>query len=255
MEGTSGHRRSLLFGTLLIGALAVSCAETAVAPDREPPPATPGDQLGDQTESVGVIVSEDEIILGGHLFGPQNEVGVILSHMRPNDQRAWFDFAQELADEGYAAFTFDFRGYGETGGDKDFGKLDEDLSEALRYMRRDRGLDTIFLIGASMGGSASLVVAAEQEVDGVVALSAPAKFEDQDALSAVPRITAPTLFIASEEDAAAVVSLDELVSEAGPQSEVETYPGNAHGTNLFQSEHAAAVRERVLRFLREHGGP
>ena len=234
---------------LLLALLAVACADTAVAPEDEEPQATPDPQ----TENVGIVIAEDAIILRGHLFGAQNEVGVVLSHMRPNDQRAWFSFAQELADEGYAALTFDFRGYGETGGDQDFAKLDEDLAAAVRFMR-DRGKSPVFLIGASMGGTTSLVVAAEQELAGVVVISAPSTFEDQDGLAAVGAVSAPKLFLASEEDQAAVLSLEELWEAAPDPKERETYSGKAHGTDLLLGEHAEALRERIFRFLREHGG-
>lgn len=242
----AANRRLVLAGILLLAALAAACAEKAVAPHEVTPPA--------DTENVYVVVSDD-VILNGRLFGGENEPTVVLSHMRPNDQTAWFDFAQELARNGYAALTFNFRGYGESGGDKDFDKLDEDLSAVVRYLR-DRGKSEVFLVGASMGGTASLVVAADEDVAGVVALSAPALFESQDALSAVAEVAVPKLFIASEGDAPAL-SFDELVAAAAQPKEQELYPGNAHGTDLLlaeKSEEAAAVRARILQFLDQHGG-
>lgn len=240
------QRRLFPVLTLLLAVLTAGCGESGVV-SRPTPPTPSGD-----TENVGIPL-EEGVTLRGRLFGPQHEIGVILSHMRPNDQSAWFEFAEELADEGYAALTFDFRGYGETGGDKDFGKLDEDLAAALRFMR-DRGKERVFLIGASMGGTASLVVAAQEDVAGVVAVSAPSRFEDQDGLSAVPDVTEPKLFIASEDDTAAL-GFEELLEAAGEPKEQEVYSGNAHGTNLLQSEHAAAFRQRILQFLQDHGSP
>ncbi len=241
----------LFVPVLLLAFLAIGCAEKAVAPEG----AEETIPLG-ETENV-YIVSVDNVILNGRLFGAQNDVAVILSHMRPNDQTAWFDFAEELADAGYAALTFNFRGYGTSDGDQDFAKLDDDLAAAVRYMR-DRGKETIFLVGASMGGTTSLVVAAGETVAGVVSISSPAQFEGQDALKAVPDVTVPKLFIASEADEQARLSLEQLVEATGQPKEQELYPGNAHGTNLLepdQSEYAAAARERILRFLREQAAP
>lgn len=203
------------------------------------------------TENVGFVVQEDQLVLSGRLFGRENEVAVVLAHMLPNDQRAWFPFARELAQNGYAAFTFDFRGFGNSPGDRDLDKLDEDLTAAIGYLR-DRGKERIFLLGASMGGTASLVVAASQPVQGVVAISAPAEFESQNALEAVVAVSAPKLFIASEGDESAAISLEELLEAANAPKDAEVYPGNAHGTALFESEHSAAVRERILEFLDEH---
>ncbi|MCH8993513.1 MAG: alpha/beta fold hydrolase [Chloroflexi bacterium] len=247
MEGAAPYRRFLIAFGALLTAGSIACAGTAVAPER------PAGVVGPPgTENVYIVVGE--IVLNGRLFGAENETLVVLSHMRPSDQTAWFPFAEELAENGYAALTLNFRGYGASQGDQDFDKLADDLSATVSYMRQ-RGWGDVFLIGASMGGTTSLVLAAEEGVRGVVALSAPAVFESQDALSAVPAITAPKLFIASEEDTAAMASLDELLAAASEPKESEIYPGGAHGTNLFQSEHDTAVRQRILQFLQEQGGP
>jgi alpha/beta superfamily hydrolase len=224
---------------------AVACADSAVAPEQKFTPVAGEENV--------YIISTDSVVLNGRLFGGDSDTVVILTHMRPNDQRAWFDFAEELADEGYAALTFNFRGYDTSGGDKDDGKLDDDLRAAIRYMR-DRGMERVYLVGASIGATTALVVAAEEEVQAVVAISPPAEFEEQDALTAVTNVTEPKLFIASEGDEEAL-RFTELVGAAGSPKEEETYSGNEHGTALFEGEHAGAVRERVLSFLEENGGP
>jgi len=226
--------------------LAVACAPKAVAPEDALTPIS-------GTENV-YIVSADDVILNGRLFGPQHDVAVVLSHMQPNDQTAWFEFAQELADAGYAALTFNFRGYGDSGGDQEFDKLDDDLLAVIGYLH-DRGKQQVFLVGASMGGTTSLVAAAQADVDGVVAISAPADFEGQDALAAVPNVTVPKLFIASEGDELAALSIEELLAATGEPKDSQLYPGIAHGTNIFlpdQSVSSAAIRQRILDFLNEY---
>jgi alpha-beta hydrolase superfamily lysophospholipase len=225
--------------------LVTGCAGKAIAPHATAPPPS------NETQRLGVVVLEDGIVLSGRLFGPANDPVVILAHMRPNDQTAWFSFAEELSEQGFAALTFDFRGYGESEGSEDFGKLDEDLRAVISYMR-DRGRTEIYLVGASMGGTTSLVVAALEQVNGVVAISPPSQFEGQDALVAVPQITAPKLFLASEADTAAALSQEEMLEAAAPPVDSELYTGNAHGTDLFdplRSEHSAEARQRVIDFL------
>lgn len=204
-----------------------------------------------QTENVGIPVAEG-VTLRGHLFGRGNEQGVILSHMEPNDQSVWYPLAQELAGRGYAVLTYDFQGYGETDGDVDFAALDDDLAAAVRFMR-DRGKAPVFLIGASMGATASLVVAADEEVAGVIALSPPDVFEEQNALEAVPLVSEPKLFVASEDDAVAL-NLDGLVEAAAEPKEEEIYPGRLHGTALLEpdSEYADSVRDLIFQFLQDH---
>ena len=243
---------AVLFATALVLVASGACDGGGSPVPTQPPPVT----VSAATQNVGILVGEgdDFVTLRGHLFGPQHKTGVILTHMRPNDQRDWFEFAQVLADNGYAAFTFDFRGYGETGGDEDFDKLDDDVVKAIEYMRNLPNIDQVFLIGASMGGTAALVAAAEEPVDGVIAISPPAEFEGLDAVDAVSSITAPKLFVASEDDEEAI-GFQDLLDAASQPVDSETYTGNAHGTNLLLSEHGDALRALILQFLQENSSP
>ena len=76
----------------------------ALAACGEPPPP---DLSGSRAVT---FESRDGVTLEGRLFG-DGSTGVVLSHMRPADQRSWFAFANRLADEGYLVLTYDFRGY------------------------------------------------------------------------------------------------------------------------------------------------
>jgi pimeloyl-ACP methyl ester carboxylesterase len=231
----------------LLTVAAAACANKAVAPEQLTPL---------PTDTAAVDIATGDITLTGRLFGGENGTLVILSHMRQNDETAWFPFAEELAGKGYAALTFNFRGYDGSGGHQDYDKLDEDLEAVINYVRRT-GKERIFLVGASMGATTSLVVGENEAVAGIVAVSPPAQFDSQDALKAVPNVTAPKLFIASEEDAPAL-DFDDLVAAAAEPKEEAVYPGNAHGTDLFdpsKNPGAVSVEERILSFLQEQGGP
>ncbi|MDI6858484.1 MAG: alpha/beta fold hydrolase [Dehalococcoidia bacterium] len=191
--------------------------------------------------------TEDGITIRGHLFG-DGDVAVILCHMRPSDQTSWYPFAEELADAGYAALTFDFRGYGESDGEQELSLVDLDVEAALRAMR-ERGHDTVYLVGASMGGTASLMVAAREEVAGVVAISAPAQFEGLNAEEVIAEVGEPKLFIAAEGDASATTSLETLFELAPEPKEQRVFGGSAHGTALLEEEHAAEVKAAITSFL------
>jgi pimeloyl-ACP methyl ester carboxylesterase len=239
-------RLTALFASLLLLCATVACAEHAVAPARDEP--TPPDD----TENVSVVISGD-VILNGRLFGGDNKPTVILTHMRQNDQTVWFPYAEQLVQHGYAALTFDFRGYGMSTGNQDYDKLDEDLSAVIQYMVTGRKRNEIYLVGASMGATTALVVAGANNVKAVVAVSPPAKFESQDALATVPGLHASKLFIASELDAPAL-QFDELYGAAAEPKEKELYPGKLHGTDLLdpvKNDQAAAVGARIIKFLDE----
>src|SRR3990172_2057722 len=241
-------RLLILLCLFLLAVGAAACANQAVAPAHDLTALPP------DTETLGIV--SGDIVLTGRLFGADNDTVVILVHMRQNDQTAWFPFAQELAGAGYAALTFNFRGYADSGGSQDYGKLDEDLEAVINYMR-DRGKQRIFLIGVSMGATTSLVLGEREDVAGIVAISPPAKFDSQDALDAAPRVTSPKLFLASEH-APPALDFDSLFGAAAEPKEEELYPGIAHGTDLFdpsKNAEAASVGERILQFLEEQGGP
>lgn len=242
----------------LFALLLMACAEDQEAPAAPtvPPGATaPPAATATAPVAEGEAVSfdtEDGVTIRGHLFGT-GDTAVILSHMRPNDQRAWFAFARELAEQGFTALTYDFRGYGETGGDKELGLIDRDLTAAVRYLER-QGFARIYLVGASMGGTASLIVAAREDVAGVVAVSAPARFEGLEADAVVADIEEPKLFIASIDDRDAYTSLQAFSRAAGEPKDDLTFEGGAHGTELLESETAAGFKARIIQFLRETGG-
>jgi len=206
--------------------------------------AKPQTQEGEVT-----FTTEDGIEINGNIFGSGNR-WVILSHMRPTDQTNWFDFARYLADNGYIVLTYDFRGYGKSGGSQDISNIDKDLEAALDFVRQ-YDAEKIFLMGASMGGTASLVVASRQTVDGVISFSSPTEIDSLSAIDKVGNIDAPKLFIASKGDGNAVESANTLFDASPEPKEIEILDGSAHGTFIFEKEpdNAEIVKQIVLDFL------
>jgi pimeloyl-ACP methyl ester carboxylesterase len=232
-------RRALLLFAALAATILVSCGEG----DEETPTPAAGVSEGVSFQT------EDGLTIRGHLFG-DGDTAVILCHMRPSDQSSWYPFAEELAAADYTALTFDFRGYGESGGEQELSKVDLDVEAALAAMR-ERGHERIYLVGASMGGTAALMVAAREEVAGVVAMSAPAQFEGLDAEELIAQVSEPKLFIASEGDASAMTSLETLFEQAAEPKEQKVFEGLAHGTKLLEEEHAQEAKAAITAFLSE----
>lgn len=196
--------------------------------------------------------NDDPIVLDGRVFG-RGPVGVILAHMRPADQTSWFSFATELAASGdFTVLTFDFRGYGKSTGDKQFDRIDTDLAAAIAYMRDVLRIDKVFLVGASMGGTAALVAAARVDVAGVVSISSPGQFPPLDAAETVGDIDGPKLFITAEDDVPAMRSQEEFWELAVEPKEQHIYDGDAHGTALFDTAHGPDLERRIVAFLTEN---
>ena len=221
-------------------------------------PPTAGGTAGGATTSAGQPVSagtvvtftaDDGVALSGRLFGRQNNgaVGVVLAHMYPADQTSWYDYARRLADEGYVALTFDFRGYGESGGSRQIDQIDRDVEAAADEMRA-QGVTRVVLVGASMGGTAALMVAARQPVLGVITLSAPVEFKGLSAKDAVTKVMASKLFIGAEGDAGGPAARA-LGAMAPEPKEVAVFPGSDHGTDLLRGDQRDAVLARMDEFL------
>jgi pimeloyl-ACP methyl ester carboxylesterase len=185
--------------------------------------------------------------LSGLLFG-KGPTGVILAHMYPADQKSWFPLARKLAGEGYLALTFDFRGYGESGGEKVISEIDRDLEGAYRFL--GPRVKKVFLVGASMGGTAAIRVAAENPTAGVVSLSAPMAFKGLDATEAVPKLAVPCLFVAGEQDGYAARAAREFNKAAkSPERLLLIVPGAEHGTQLFNGLSGEEVEKALFEFL------
>lgn len=195
------------------------------------------------------FMTEDNIKLNGNIFGSGNK-WVILSHMFPTDQTSWFEFAEMLKENGYIVLTYDFRGYGKSGGSQDVSKLDIDLTAALTYIRQYNP-ELTYLMGASMGGTASLVVASKERIDGVISFSSPDEFEGISAINVIGDIVAAKLFIASQGDENAARSATEMYEKSMEPKFLEILEGNSHGTFIFEEEpkNAEKVKELVLNFL------
>ena len=186
----------------------------------------------------------------GRLFG-ESQQGVVLAHMYPADQTSWWAFAQVLAEEGYMALAFDFRGYGESGGDKKVELMVRDVKAALEFLRA-QGASAVFLMGASMGGTASLKVASREDVAGVVSLSAPVEFRGISLNGEQVRV--PTLLMATVGDQSAAKSLDKMIEQGivgGPEltERVLFVNGNDHGTDILKGENGAGATHSILGFL------
>jgi pimeloyl-ACP methyl ester carboxylesterase len=214
----------------------------------------------DRTTTEGKTVSfrtEDGLTLSGTAFGA-GHTGVVLAHMYPADQTSWFSFAERLARQGYRALTFDFRGYGQSQGEKDIASIDRDVAAAVAEIER-LGAESVVLAGASMGGTASLIAAAGQPVwaapakgagvAGVVTLSAPSAFRGLDARPVLGDVRVPVLLLAAEGDRSAVPDAQSMAAALGGSADVVELPGDRHGTDLLSGPESEQVATRILTFL------
>jgi esterase/lipase len=132
-------------------------------------------------------------------------------------------------------------------------KFLEDTRAAITFVR-EQGAEKIILVGASLGGVASAKLALESQASGIVILASPPSisqwnFEIQ---SADLNTDIPKLFITAENDKTVPASATrELYDLAAEPKEWQTYPGSAHGTNLFEGESGTDLQQRILDFIQK----
>jgi|SRR5919108_2781277 pimeloyl-ACP methyl ester carboxylesterase len=192
--------------------------------------------------------TDDGIVLTGELRGT-GPAAVVMAHAYPEDRRSWADFAEFLQGKGYLTLTFDFRGYGDSAGEQDVPEMWRDVVAATARLRA-RGADRVVLIGASMGGTASLIAAARSSVNGVITLSAPTTFMGLSAPAEVlAAIDEPKLFLAAAGDGSAAESAQALYEQSSGGKRVEIVTGEGHGTELLEGGQTEVVRNLILQFL------
>jgi len=192
----------------------------------------------------------DGATISGELYG-SGKTAVIFS-MMGNCKPGWREFAQTTAAQGFLALTYPWRGCRA-------GFVDEvliqkflaDTRAAITFVR-EQGAEKIILVGASLGGCASAKLAVESQASGVVILASPPLisqwgFEIQ---SADLDTDIPKLFITAENDKTVPASATrELYDLAAEPKEWQTYPGSAHGTDLFEGENGTELQQRILDFI------
>jgi pimeloyl-ACP methyl ester carboxylesterase len=223
----------IVFVVLLVSVLAAGCGNDA---DDQAGPATLGSTTpsttaaapcGSQGVQAVTLTTQEGTEVQGALVG-EGETGVVLGHQFRSDFCSWVPFAQELARRGVGALAINFASIA----------LDEDLVAGAEELRR-RGARRILLVGASMGGTAALVAAAETQADAVAAVSAPREFSGLDALPAVRQLSVPTLFLVARQDSRFARDARRLYrpTKAREKTLVVT-TGFEHGTELLQDPKA-----------------
>lgn len=233
-----------------VESLIVTPVESAFAPGE--PTAAPLDDIL-TTYSV-TFDTEDGATINGELYGT-GRTAVIFSVMG-NCKPGWREFAQLTAAQGYMALTYQWRGCKANSVDQALiQEFLEDTRAAIAFVR-EQGAEKVILVGASLGGCASAKLAVESQASGLVVLASPPsisqwgfEIEPADLNTNIPK-----LFITAENDN--IVPADStraLYDLAAEPKEWQTYPGSAHGTDLFEGESATELQQRILEFIQMIG--
>jgi esterase/lipase len=231
---------------ILCGPLLTACAPNAASVTATPVPSQP-------TPAARTIRfnTPDNATLEGRLYG-SGEIAVIFSVMG-NCKRGWEEMADLVAPHGMVALTYQWRGCRASGtvDNTEIQKFVDDLRGAIQFMRA-HGAQKVILAGASLGGVASAKLAAESNVDGLIVIASPSEIPDWNfKIEAADMNTdIPKLFITADNDDTVAASKSRALYDlAADPKEWQTYPGTAHGTDLFETDSKEELQKRILNFI------
>lgn len=180
------------------------------------------------------------------------------------DQSAWTHVATELADKGYHILTFDYRGFGKSGGERpmNLASVDEampywrenwmpDVQIAYDMLTAQNGVnaDAVGIAGASCGVFMGLEFALNNSnVESLVFLGGPTEAKQREQLAAMNDI--PVLLISGDERGPNEVrgtlewSEEVFAASGNPATRFFKYKTVTHGTNVF--EHHPETQAMVI---------
>lgn len=189
-----------------------------------------------------VFSASGEQVVGAE-FG-SGTTGVVLTHEHGANLCGWVPYAQQLRDLGYRALAIDFGTH-----------LAADVGGAAGELRHE-GATRIVLMGASMGGTASLVAAASAAtpVAGVAALSAPSEFMGLDGLAAASHLTIPVLFMAAQDNGEFPGDARAMYGACpSAHKQLQILGGSDHGTALLRYSVAGQAQTLLDSFVASTG--
>ena len=219
MRRTPSCLFAVLICTLLLGA--------ACGSDSGPAETGEGDTAATTTAGERIDTDVGEALLWG-----DGDSGVVLAHGAAFDAESWTDQATQIAAEGTTVVAV------------------EDISPdgieaAVTYLKDERGIAGVALIGASAGADGILDLVSQQPdlPDQLIVLS-PNSVVDGLGVS-------PKLFIASEDEPVADVSTEMADTAEGDDNEAIILPGSAHAQNIFDTDQAEPTMTAILDRLNE----
>jgi dienelactone hydrolase len=191
------------------------------------------------------IKSSDVTIKGTYYSPGRPGPAMLLLHQCNMDRHAWDTLAADLAAEGIHVLTIDYRGYGESGGEKltDAAarrasmqqKWPGDVDAAYEYLLTQKGVDKTHVAagGASCGVTQSSDLAARRhEIKALVLLSGVASDATRSYIAETPALA--IFGAASDGDGNAPKAIKEIVEASkNPQSTLKIYSGTEHGVPMF----------------------
>ena len=188
---------------------------------------------------------------------------VLLLHMMGGNRGGWAPLVPRLSAAGFNVLAVDQRGFGETGGERNWLLAATDAVAWMQWLRQQAGIDEaqVAAAGASIGGSTALLACAlDTQCATVVSLSAPGNFS-----SVLPEGKTISALLESYDGRSAYLAagrFDRIFANGAldyarllkGEVELHIYDTSAHGTVMLSHEDTPGLADEVLRWLDSHVG-
>jgi len=154
----------------------------------------------------------------------------VLAHGAAYDAASWREQAERLAGSGVVALAVE-------------DTSTQSVAEAAGYLKEERGVRDVTLIGAS-AGTGGVLGAAEEDpglADGVILLSGTGEVSGLGEY--------PKLFVASEGEGLAGTVRTMAEEAPGSRNEALILPGDAHAQAIFASDQGEKLMRTILERL------
>ncbi len=174
-----------------------------------------------------------EVAGGEALVWGEGDRGAVLAHGAAYDAASWRDQTERLAGSGVAALAVE-----DTSASS--------VAEAAMYLKEERGVRDVTLIGAS-AGTGGVLGAAEEDpglAEGMILLSGTGEVSGLGEY--------PKLFVASEGEGLAGTVRTMAEEAPGSRNEVLILPGDAHAQAIFESDQGERLMRTILDQLKDN---
>lgn len=168
----------------------------------------------DNSEIIKLAASDNEKISAKFYDNPAATHTILFSHGNAEDIGDLDSLLEELRENNFAVFAYDYRGYGTSEGKPAEEKVYRDIDAAYDYLINEMKIppDKIILYGRSLGGAVSIDLASRKKVGGLIVESSfvsafrvltkirVAPFDKFDSLNKIKNIRCPVLFVHGRKD-------------------------------------------------------
>jgi len=198
-----------------------------------------------QKKDVDIKASDGIVLKASYFSSGRPGPAMLLLHQCNMDRHAWDGLAKDLADAGFHVLTVDYRGFGDSGGERltdaaerravTQQKWPGDVDASYAYLVAQKGVDKsrIAAGGASCGVTQSSDLATRHhEIRALMLLSGVTSDAARAYISSTPSL--PVFGAASAGDANAAKGIREAVAASkNERSTVKIYEGTEHGVPMF----------------------